>query len=402
MQPQQQWPGRPSNAQIRRARSLLIAALLLATVTQLLMVQWAGGAVTPQEQDEVLVTVRMRETAILPQASAVLSDVCVLEWIAGEPKAATSHSVGQSPLELQKSADGQFLVSVGQVLAALDQAGIHPAAIRIEGAIRCRLTVTGSENAPPPAASDEAALLEWAGLAAEEPPALPAPQPEAVSADFAGRHNTLGEGLRRDLARRLGLLPHQIHLRFAPEALPLARRTDIDAQRLRPLEADDLGPVSWAVVIGSAEQTIQAQASATVTRLVAARPLAAGHVIGRDDLAGQPVRIDLLAERGLTAEEIIGQEAALPLAPGDLLSPDRLAPHLLVRRGQLLTVLRMRNGIDMRLLAVALQDGVQGQNIAARCETTGDTIQVTMIRAQVGRHEQSGELAGSDGSPIPD
>jgi flagella basal body P-ring formation protein FlgA len=65
---------------------------------------------------------------------------------------------------------------------------------------------------------------------------------------------------------------------------------------------------------------------------------------------------------------------------------------MLVREGELVTVQLVRNGIEIRVLAKALESGSFGQVIRATSDATGQEIQVAMTAPQVGRLVQP-ELA---------
>jgi flagella basal body P-ring formation protein FlgA len=159
---------------------------------------------------------------------------------------------------------------------------------------------------------------------------------------------------------------------------------------VRPLKVDDLGPVAWAVTIDGVETELHAQAAAMVTRAVAAGPLGTGHVIREQDLSEQRVRIARLEERGMAVEEAIGQQTVGPWKEGEALTARRLVPWMLVREGEFVTVHLVRNGIEISVLARALEKGAYGQVIRATSEVTGQEMLIRLTAPQVGRKVEPG------------
>ena len=257
-----------------------------------------------------------------------------------------------------------------------------------------------------PAVSQEVALLAWAGGAAPAAAAAP-PQPEpqvepqvdafaAPPADDGGvrwggendwSHDgplPLAELLRRDLADRLKLPADSVQLRFRDPSAACLNATGVGAAQVRPTRAADLGPVAWAVTLDGRTLDISADATAQVTRLAVAQPVGRGQLIRAADVAAQPALIRRAGDRGLTLAEVVGQEAARTLDVGDVLTPASLAPRMLVRRGQYVSVTLLQNNLDLRTLARALDDGGYGQTVKVKNDLTGEILHVVVTGPQAG------------------
>lgn len=405
-------PNRPTQAHIHRARRLLLAAMLLAWATQLLVTQWARGRELEAPRGEASVIVHMRPSAQVTGASITLEDVCFLEWKGPPPSTGTAGSIQRIIVASPRTAEATIVVELEQVVQALAQASIRPEQIQVTGPIRCEVRFARSADAGV-IKSQDALLREWARQSAQANVSQAAPAPEAIPndapvgesrPDFIGAHGTLGELVRRDLARQLGLSLESVHLKFAREDAQIIQRTDIAADKVQPLRISDLGQVAWTVEIAGRPRAVLAEASATVTRALALRPIRAGQLIRATELDGQQVRIHRLAERGVTPAEAAGQEAAREVPAGELLSKQSLVPRVLVRRGQLVTVESMRSGIQTRVLAQALEDGVMGQLVKARSESSGEILHITMIAPQAGRLTDAAAAdvtASSEGDAVP-
>jgi flagella basal body P-ring formation protein FlgA len=371
-----------------RARRIVVAALVLAWATHLLVTQWVNA--DSPAPGPTGVVVQMRERAVVTGPRIALADVCRLAWTGLEVPAGDGGPIGESLLMEAPAGRATLEVGIDQVLRVLGEAGVSAADIRLEGAVRCVVTIAEDPK------SDEAGLLEWAGVAGA-PATRPATRPSPVAAlsepaevDFVGPAGSLGEVLKLDLASRLELPAGAIQLAMAPDDARFALRTDVAASHVRPLKVDDLGPVAWAVTIDGVETELHAQAAAMVTRAVAAGPLGTGHVIREQDLSEQRVRIARLEERGMAVEEAIGQQTVGPWKEGEALTARRLVPWMLVREGEFVTVHLVRNGIEISVLARALEKGAYGQVIRATSEVTGQEMLIRLTAPQVGRMVEPG------------
>ena len=424
-------PNRPTRREVRRLRWALLGALILAWATHLLTTQWAGGAIHVPSSfqgqaaapDSVLL-LHLRARAEVRGPHVTLADVAFIEW--NGP--AVVRGLGELPIEPSEPAQqeppaepGDEVVSLEQIIAALEAAGVDLEQVQVHGPVRCQVKrLAAVESAPPQVDSDAGALLAWAGsgreraeIALVEPEpkgpreagsSAPKAPPPARSAEFIGRHNTVGEVLRRDLARRLELPVEQIQLRFAPEDMGLLQRTGVEEADVRALSAGDLGSVAWSVRLEGREIPIMADASATAWRAVAVQRIAARQVVRTGDVIGQQGRVDRLADMGVSPSAAVGQEAVRQLEAGQVVREEDLAPRLLVQAGQLISVQEMRYGTAIRGLAKALDDGWHGQLVRAQREGSDEIVQVQVTAPQAGRivdFPSGGAAASGEGEAIP-
>lgn len=146
---------------------------------------------------------------------------------------------------------------------------------------------------------------------------------------------------------------------------------------------------------GPQEFTVLAELAETRPVLTATRPLLRGDIITAADfvLAPAPLKMADNAQTRYFADpnEVLGQEAARAIRPGDLLTDQNCTPPLVVRRGELITVISGGDGIVIRLAAKADRDGRQGELIPVR---TLDRNEILM-----GRVTGRGEVAVLSAAP---
>ncbi len=336
------------------AKSLL-AATLMALATHLLSTSLARGDEAAPASEPVIVTLRAQATAV--QGRVTLGDLCTLE---GLPEAFAGRTITLT--------DG--VVSMSDIVRHLTEAGVREDRLHVQGPIACKVTFIAGEQIE---IGDESAG-EWSDLAAPQ-------SNEDTAADMA-----LSQRLRDDLASRLGLPIDTIDLSFRGSDAALAARRDVvvfGSQR-----ADDLGSVSWFIRVDGKDETIRADAEATVTRPTVVRPIARGQTIRPEDLELRPSRIRRLAERGISLDEAVGQRAARNLDVGTALEPGQLQPTLLVKRGQRLTIVTGHGGISISLIAQSQGDATFGQSVRARVDSTGEMLSVRIVGPQLGTVDQ--------------
>jgi flagella basal body P-ring formation protein FlgA len=146
---------------------------------------------------------------------------------------------------------------------------------------------------------------------------------------------------------------------------------------------------------GPQEFTVLAELAETRPVLTATRPLLRGDIITAADfvLAPAPLKMADNAQTRYFADpnEVLGQEAARSIRPGDLLTDQNCTPPLVIRRGELITVISGGDGIVIRLAAKADRDGRQGELIPVR---TLDRNEILM-----GRVTGRGEVAVLSATP---
>ncbi len=339
-------------------RRLLCAMLLLALATHLLSAQLAHAA-APDEP----IVITLRERAERIGGRLTLGNVCEVD---GLPAALRDRQITPRNGEA---------VTVLDIVRALSDAGVRQDLLHIRGATECAVT-DKALPAPPVvevAAADPAG--EWDAIEA-----VATPRPKFIAPDL---RLPLIDRLKADLAGRLSLSVEQITLEVSARDAELA--ADADATLVRPERADDLGRVSWRVRDAEGrDRLLRADAHATAARLVLARPVGRGQTIEPGDVRKEMATLTSINDVALALDQVAGQQAARDLAIGQTLTADLLAPRLLVRRGQPLTVLIDRRGVQLQTIAYSRDDASLGQIVRAACEATGRTLVVRVTGPQVG------------------
>ena len=129
------------------------------------------------------------------------------------------------------------------------------------------------------------------------------------------------------------------------------------------------GRQKFIVSFATAEGTVQVPVYADVAApsapvVVATRPVARGNVITAADVEVQTVEPNSKTngQRAVVSsiETIIGMEARQPIQAGEVVFADQVQSPLLVKRGDLITVVSQSGGIRVRTSGRALQDGANG------------------------------------------
>lgn len=118
--------------------------------------------------------------------------------------------------------------------------------------------------------------------------------------------------------------------------------------------------------------------------VVAARPLARGHVITAADLTTARQRVDLARHDYLVnAASAIGQITRRSLAGGQMLGTRQLERPNLVRRGEQVTLSIGNHAINVSVKGTALADGSMGERIRVRNLSSKRIVEGTVTEAGV-------------------
>jgi len=124
--------------------------------------------------------------------------------------------------------------------------------------------------------------------------------------------------------------------------------------------------ISFTTAEGAAQIPVHADvAPAAVPVVVAVQPIARGAVITAADVELQSLE-DLPGATGRRApltsvEQLIGMEARQAIAAGDVIYTDKVQAPVLIKRGELITVVAQGGGIRVSTTARARQDGARGE-----------------------------------------
>ena len=124
--------------------------------------------------------------------------------------------------------------------------------------------------------------------------------------------------------------------------------------------------ISFTTTEGAARIPVYAEvAPAALPVVVAVQPIARGAVITAADvelqnLDGVPAATGRRAPL-TSVEQLIGMEARQAIAAGDVIFTDKVQAQMLVKRGELITVVAQGGGIRVTTTARARQDGARGE-----------------------------------------
>ncbi len=137
------------------------------------------------------------------------------------------------------------------------------------------------------------------------------------------------------------------------------------------LESTRVGRQTFDVSSGSENGEVRASASAQVTTptmvVTAIRPIRRGDIVQAADLQLLPAA-DHANVRDLIhrVEEVVGKEANRPIAAGQPVDVRAIRLPLLVRRGELVTVVARAAGVQVRTTARAQDEGSRGDVITVQ------------------------------------
>jgi flagella basal body P-ring formation protein FlgA len=398
--------GRPLNK--RQTIRVLIALTILAWATQTLLAQWGFGATisdqpaaapasAPADQSiapekfvpgstgfDAGATVELRGEAVVVGEEVKLRQVC--RWSQRDDAALAP--IGDMTLARLTRAAPFRSVSIDEIKAMLHDAGVNTAALNFVGATACTVSRSDVEY------DERTALDQWITAreaASANPTSQPATQQAQLTADAQtdpSPARSLRKLLAENLAQRLALPVECLQIDFRPQdEKTLALSEPLFKFQIEPGRSRSLGQVTWAVTIASDERSqkvnVQANARAWQKQLVLARPLAFKQVIRAEDVIERRTLVDRLADdANVTAEQVVGQQAAQELKSGTVLTARLVDPVQLVRAGQYVTVSLSQGSVQIKTVAKALEAGTYGQTIRVKNETTRDTFQVILTGPQ--------------------
>ena len=298
-------------------------------------------------------TLRLRSRAVVSTDRVTVASITQLR---GEGPL-TNSVLDDLQLPIDLSSGRKSIVSRKQLIEALTQAQVNMAAIIVAGATQCAIT---REQPAPQAKSQAIATATSESATAPKPPAL-----------------SLRSYIRDYVARALHVDQEQVDLEFqAHDALVLELVQDEYEFRMLDDDRIDLGRTVLKVGVrrhqGEWERYyLSSQVAATLPVVVAKRPLNRGHVIGEQDIEVRPQRLtnwnDVSVQDRAAA---IGQRTKAPVRPGAIVRAEVLEAVPLVVRGQLATIWFRDDGLAIKTVARAMEDGYLGQHAQFRNENS--------------------------------
>lgn len=235
----------------------------------------------------------------------------------------------------------------------------------------------------------EAELASLTVGAAEEE-AKEAESKEGKKGKVAG--TTLREALVRDAADRLGLKPEDMEITFdSGDERVLRLAGPMFTWSISNSRTRNLGAMTWGVTIwtegdkvrSSRRVDISGRARAWQTQVVATRGLASGQLVREEDVEERRVLVDRMAEEMLfTKKQALMMQASRGISAGTVLAGRNLNPVLMVRSGQLVSVVLRQGAVEVKAVARAMEGGAYGQTIRVKNEQTNDVLEVTVSGPQ--------------------
>jgi flagellar basal body P-ring formation protein FlgA len=135
------------------------------------------------------------------------------------------------------------------------------------------------------------------------------------------------------------------------------------------------GSVRWTIYT-----SVTAQSQAKV--LVARRSLSRDMEVAAADFRIEDRLVPGLANAYVTDQAaLVGQRLGRPIAAGDPLTAEMLAPANLVHRGQQVTVVAHSGGFEVRMVGVALSDGRESERIKVQNQSSQRVVEGVVVSA---------------------
>lgn len=152
-----------------------------------------------------------------------------------------------------------------------------------------------------------------------------------------------------------------------------------------------------AIAVGqdlSQRIAISGRALDQVSIPVAVRPLAAGHVITRDDLGWAKLRADRLPRGWVDSpNQLIGMEVAQTLQADQPIRTRQIARPVAITRGAVATLVLNRPPLLLTVKGRALEDGAMGETIRFENTASGRTVDAIVRGPDLAEVAQAADLA---------
>jgi flagella basal body P-ring formation protein FlgA len=414
----------------------MVGLTILAWATQLLFASWAHGGELPAggraqyaqlpvelggsekfvpggERFYAGATLELRSEVSVIGEEIKLKQVC--RWSDAD-KAAFEPIADLVLMRLSRNAPFKTL-SVREIRDTLHDAGVNLAVVRLAGATTCtvaRTDVRFDERtaleewvANKESATTKPALIETPATAAARAAAAPkapandgAKQAAAITrvaaTDDAKAFKSLRDHLVADASERFGIAADQLQFHFNPADEKLLNLCEPHFQfNLTPPRRKSLGEVTWGIAVIADGQSQKASLTANVkawqNQLVVNKPVGYRQVIREEDVIDRRSLVDQLNEDPLvTREQVVGQMAGRELKSGTVLTARLIEPAVLVKSGQLVSVVLTHGAIQAKSVARAMEQGTFGQSIRVKNEVTGNVFDVVITGPQAAKLATSG------------
>ena len=428
----------PTPAYLRKTIHLMVGLTILAWATQVLFAQWARGEELPAaaaggrvqyaqlpvelggsekfvpggERFYAGATLELRGEVTVIGEEVKLKQVC--RWSDAD-KAAFEPIADLVLMRLSRQAPFKTL-SVREVRDTLHDAGVNLAVVRFAGATTSTVSrsdvrfdertaleewVANKESAttkpsliesPATAAARQAAAAKATDGAKQASAITRAP----ATAEDPKLYKSLRDYLVADTSERFALPAEQLQFHFNPADEKLLNLCEPHFQfNITPPRQKNLGEVTWGIAVIADGQSQKASLTANVkawqNQLVVNKPVGYRQVIRADDVVDRRMLVDQVNDDPLvTREQVIGQMAGRELKSGTVLTARLVEPAILVKSGQLVSVVLTHGAIQAKSVARAMEQGTFGQSIRVKNEVTGNVFDVIITGPQAARLASSG------------
>jgi flagella basal body P-ring formation protein FlgA len=172
-------------------------------------------------------------------------------------------------------------------------------------------------------------------------------------------------------------LDNNLQLPDCAEALALSIPSDAIKAGRNTIGVHCNSPNPWTIFSSAIIKTY-------ATVVISALPLQRGEMITRQHLS--VIRRDVSGLRGdylSRPEQVEHKQTIRPIPAGAILSRRNIAEPKLVKRGDKITISSARANFAIRMNGLAMMDGVKGQAIRIKNQSSGRIIQATVIEAGI-------------------
>lgn len=208
-----------------------------------------------------------------------------------------------------------------------------------------------------------------------------------LAIDQSNASQTVSGLLIEEIVQLNGAMEDELEITFrgnADQASWLNRSAAVGRYEIEMLSRSGLGRVPMKVrrydASGTVEEaTLTAEVARRVTVVVATQQIRRGELFSRENVSLKEVLIT--ADRGETLDStdlLIGQASASVLRAESVVMAAHVAPDMLVKRGDLVTVACVSGSLVVRTVGRASDDGAMGDIVAVRNPETRETFYATV------------------------
>ncbi|MEM1108315.1 MAG: flagellar basal body P-ring formation chaperone FlgA [Planctomycetota bacterium] len=309
-------------------------------------------------------SVRLYEQAGTAGPSIRLAEVAELE---GE----YAESLGDLIVARFSEGQGELSVQLATVRRVLSESGVNWAELSLRGRSVCVVTNMTADKADTKVSNDRAVTTN---------------NKLAVDQENAGQ--TVSGMLIDEIVSLNGNAPiDDMKITFrggADEAAWLNRSAAVGRYEVQSLSRSGLGRVPMKVrryaPSGTVEEaTLMAEVSRRIQAVVALRQVRRGEVFSRENAGVKEIYITSDQGETLSRGELVwGQPSGAAIREGAVVLTDHVAPDVLVKRGDLVTVACVSGSLVVRMVGRASENGGRGDIIAVRNPETRETFYATV------------------------